>query len=179
MNHSKRSIAIAILLTCVAFTAARCQQAPGSSAATNIPAFGTVDVTADTSTITPTAIIYTNAHMVAQNGATLDADEVRANLVPGGKVQNAVATGHVKAHIAQPTEKTDYNVTADKGVFDPQANRIDLTGNVRAVIQSPMTDGPVVQTGDSGEVYLGKGPDYPKLVMHHVLTHLKPATKSQ
>ena len=153
--------------------------APAAAPAAAIPAFGNIDLTADASTITPTAIIYTNAHMVAQNGATLDADEIRANLAVGGKIDNAVATGHMRAHIAEPSAKTVYNVTADKGVFNPQANRIDLIGNVRAVVDSPMTDGPLVQTGTEGEIYLGKAPEYPKLVMHGVHTTVKPLQQSK
>jgi lipopolysaccharide export system protein LptA len=142
---------------------------------TSLPGLGQINLSAESSEIQPSAIVYKSAHMTAQNGATLDADEIRANLVEGGKLDNAVATGHVRAHISSTEQKGVYTITADKGVFSPKGNRIDLTGNVRAVVESPMTTGPMVQTGDTGVVYLGKAPVYPKLVMTNVHATLTPA----
>jgi hypothetical protein len=174
MNILAKILAAAVVAGIVG--SAVCPAAPSStdSANSTVSGFGEIHLSAESSEIQSSAILYRVAHMVAENGATLDADEIRANLVQGGHVENAVATGHVRAHIAEATQKADYTVTSDKGIFYPKGNRIDLTGNIRAVVTSPMTTGPMVQTSDSAVIYLGKAPDYPKLVMtgnvHAVLT---------
>jgi len=173
MKFSIQLLAAALIAFSTLYSVGRA--APTDSSTPGISGFGEINLTANTSEIEPNAIVYHDAHMVAQNGATLDADEIRANLVQGGKLENAVATGHVKANVASAVQKGVYTLTADKGVFDPKGNKIDLTGNVRAVVESPMTTGPMIQTGDTGIVYLGKAPDYPKLVMTNVHATLTPA----
>jgi lipopolysaccharide export system protein LptA len=136
---------------------------------------GKIDVTADSSVAAPGYVIYKNARLVAQNGATMNADEMRANLTAkGNQIENAVLTGHVVAHLKQEDLARTYTVNADKAVFDPKPNTVTLTGNVVVTVITPYTQGPFVQTGQSGLVQLGKGPDFPVITMYRIHTVFTP-----
>ena len=147
--------------------------APDSATVTT--RLGLVELTSDSSLIGPSCVVYTNAKMTAADGTTVNADDLRANIADAGSIvtlKNIVLTGHVRAHIEQPGRTM--SVSTDKAVYDPKANNIALTGNVRAEVGSKYTAGPWVQTGDSGTILLGHSADYPQLVMYHVHTTFTP-----
>ncbi len=130
---------------------------------------GKVEIDADSSTAGQGVIYYTNAHLRSASGATIDADELRANLAKSSNsLSTVVATGHVRAHINQLATGRSYTVTSDKAVYNPKTNIIDLTGNVKTSVTSAYTVGPLVQTGDSATIQLGTGPDYPIIKTNHV-----------
>ena len=136
---------------------------------------GKVDVSAESSVAGPGYVVYRAARMRTESGMRLDADEVRANLAKGSNaLVNVVATGHVNGHLDQIEQGRSYTVTAEKAVYDPKANRIDLSGGVKTVMTSAYTSGPLVQTGDTAVIQLGKAPDYPLITMNHVHTVFTP-----
>ena len=139
---------------------------PASSSLGNL---GDITLDAASNSFGQGYLIYRHAHMVAQNGTKLDADEIRANIVQStNKLQNIVATGNVKTYLAQPDFHRTYTVTSDKAVYDPATQLVNLTGNVKTVVTSTYTTGPFVQTGDSGVIKLGATPDDTQITMNNV-----------
>jgi hypothetical protein len=135
-----------------------------------------IHLTADSSSSGQGYLIYRNAHLVTNKGTTLDADQLRANLVKGtNALSTIVADGNVKAHMHQYSPSTpkaperDYTVTADHALYDPKLDQITFTGSVVSTVTSALTDGPLVQSGDTAVVQLGKGPEYPQVHMTHVV----------
>jgi hypothetical protein len=114
--------------------------------------------------------------MKSADGTLLSADEIRVDLAQGGsKVAGIVLTGHVDALLQQTApdrSRRDNNrtieVTTEKAVYDPTTNAIEMPGKVTETVTSNMTEGPFVQTGSSGEIQLGKAPDYPKVLLNDV-----------
>lgn len=133
---------------------------------------GNVTIDARQSIANPGSVTFTgHAHLVTENGATLDAAELKALISKEDNTfQKVIATGKVKGTFNQAITKRFYTVYADEGVYDPKKNQIDLTGSVRILIDSPMTKGPLVQTGTSAVVLLGNGPDYPIITTQDVKT---------
>ena len=163
-----------LLVTTIALSGRVTAQNPAPSAGSGIRV-GQVDLTADSSVLGQGYIVYTTAKMKSSDGTTLEADEIRANLANNGNgIENVVLTGHVRGYFAQIDQGRSITVTTDKAVYDPQKNRIDLTGNVTVKVTSAYTIGPLIQTGDSGAIQLGKAPDYPQVIMNHVHTTLTP-----
>ena len=139
---------------------------------------GRVTMKSNSSIVTQGAVTYLSAHMTTDTGAVLDADSIRAEFEQGGgTVQTVVATGHVRAFVPQTTANRQYTVYADKGVFDPKTNQIVLTGAVKTVIASTLTDGPLIQTGDAATIQLGKAPDYPIITMTNVETNFRSSSR--
>ena len=169
MNRTYTALAsLALAATLVGHAAA----AP-TKAASGLSKPGKVTLSAKGSVASQGYISYTDAHLVTDNGATLDAAELKAvfaKSATGTGLDKAIATGHVKATVSQPEFGRKYLVYADKGVFDPKLNQIDLTGNVKILIESSYTDGPLVQTGNSAVIKLGPAPDYPVITMNDVQT---------
>jgi lipopolysaccharide export system protein LptA len=163
------ALALAAVLSTRAFAA---PDAP-RKAVGGLTKSGKVTLTAKGSVASQGAISYTGAHMVTDNGTTLDADELKALFAKTGTgtgLDKAIATGNVKATVNQPEVGRKYLVYADKAVFDPKLNEIDLTGNVRILINSAYTEGPLVQTGNSAVIKLGPAPNYPVITMNDVQT---------
>jgi lipopolysaccharide export system protein LptA len=132
---------------------------------------GPIDVVASQSVFRPGVAEYRKAHMIGKNGLTVDADVIDIKLA----TKSAQMTGNIKAHIKRDAESQDITVNADKASFDRVKNEIVLTGNVKVVIYSPYTNGPMVQTGDSAIVQLGAAPEYPLITMDHVHSTFTPA----
>lgn len=144
---------------------------------------GPVDMYSDQNTITKTAITYIgNVHMRTQSGATMTCDKLVGDMATaGGGFKDCVATGNVVAHVVMVKGET-YDIAADQAYYDIAANTIDLTGKVvKATAVTPYTQGPLVQTGDSGVVVLGPSPNYPDIsqfptiLMKNVHTQFTPA----
>ncbi len=136
--------------------------------AAKLPGFSNVDMVAKDWQYSPGSLVYHVVHAVSKNGSTLDADELKANEAAGGKITTYTADGNVKAVFTDSVNARTYNVNCDLAVFDPKLNKIDLTGNVKIVVISSLTEGPLVQTGTSATIYLGSGPDFPKIDMHQI-----------
>jgi hypothetical protein len=123
------------------------------------------------------SIVYLEPHMSADNGATVDGDELRFNFV-NNSLQNAVVTGNVKAFVPTQDPKQNYTIFADKavyypepikpGVVDPETGKVMLYDHVKLLMASFYTQGPAVQTGDSAEIRLGNGKKYPYIIMNNV-----------
>ena len=142
---------------------------PPATASSSLGNLGDITLDAASNSFGQGYLIYRHAHMVAQNGTKLDADEIRANIVQAtNKLQNIVATGNVKTYLAQPDFHRTYTVTSDKAVYDPATQLVNLTGNVKTVVTSTYTTGPFVQTGDSGVIKLGATPDDTQITMNNV-----------
>ncbi len=140
-----------------------------ATAASSLGNLGDITLDAASNSLGQGYLLYRNAHMVAQNGTKLDADEIRANIAQTtSKLQNIVATGHVKTYLAQPDFHRTYTVTSDKAVYDPATQVINLTGNVKTVVVSSFTAGPFIQTGDSGVIKLGATPDDIQITTYNV-----------
>jgi hypothetical protein len=154
--------------------------APATSASTAAkPAavdqgFGKVkSVTIDGTTAvdTPGSATYTNAHLVTDNGSTLDTLKLKAFFnQTDNTLQKVVATGNVKGTFTQTTTKRKYTVYANEGVYDPKLDQIMFTGSVKILIDSSYTKGPLVQTGTTALVQLGDGPDFPVITTNDVKT---------
>src|SRR5579862_2088489 len=177
-----------LAMAAIAPAAAQTTQAGGkkpsskAGAATSefVKTLGDVIIDSEQNVITPAGIVYTHAHMHAENGATMDCDELRGNSDKSGNITQFIATGNVVAHVPFAKDQT-YDISADKAVYDPSTHQIDLTGKpVTATAETPYTKGPVVQTGDSGVVILGPSPNYPKttdfptILMNKVHTQFSP-----
>ncbi len=140
-----------------------------ATAANSLGNLGDITLDAASNSLGQGYLLYRGAHMVAQNGTKLDADEIRANVAQTtSKLQNIVATGHVKTYLAQPDFHRTYTVTSDKAVYDPATQVINLTGNVKTVVVSSFTAGPFIQTGDSGVIKLGATPDDIQITTYNV-----------
>jgi lipopolysaccharide export system protein LptA len=138
-------------------------------AQTPLPATtGPISIDAKDSEARQGSVVYHFAHVTLTNGTTLDTDELKAIETKDNKLDEATATGNVKAFVNDIPNNRTYTVTSDSAIFDPVANTIDLNGNVKAIIKSQYTVGPIVQTGTSATIYLGKGPDFPKIEMRQV-----------
>jgi hypothetical protein len=131
---------------------------------------GPLDVVAASNTYHAGILTYKMAHIKGKNGLTIDADTVEINLA--NKVSQMY--GHVKAHIRKAEVSQDMTVNSDKAVFDQVKNQIDLTGNVKVVILSTYTSGPLIQTGDSAVMKLGPAPEFPEITMDNVHTSFTP-----
>ena len=150
-------------------TAKAAPSSAGAGAASSLGNLGDITLDAASNSFGQGYLIYRRAHMVAQNGTKLDADEIRANIVPStNKLQNIVATGNVKTYLAQPDFHRTYTVISDKAVYDPATQLINLTGNVKTVVTSAYTAGPFVQTGDSGVIKLGATPNDVQITTYNV-----------
>jgi lipopolysaccharide export system protein LptA len=169
MIVSSKYITLAFVL---AFTAALCSTFDVSAQVSAIAGSGPIALVARSSEATPNYILYDFATITMKNGTTLYADELKAVEAKSQGLETATATGNVKAVVNDLVNSRNYTVTADNAVFDPRTNTIDLTGNVKTVITSSYTDGPLIQTGTSATVYLGKGPDFPKIDMRQVHAEL-------
>lgn len=173
------SACAALLLTAVAGTLA---QPAANSSAMSLGNVGTVEVDAAHNIITRSQITYTDAHMRTENGATLVCDQLVGDLnATGQSFKDCIATGNVVARVVLVNKET-YDISADKAVYHVAQNEIDLTGKVvKAVATTPYTQGPLVQTGDSGVVLLGPSPKYPDvtvyptILMDNVHTEFTPA----
>ncbi|HEY3329186.1 MAG TPA: hypothetical protein VGK19_04125 [Capsulimonadaceae bacterium] len=171
----KRNLSFALALATVALSITASLAAPvvPTKSAGGIGKPGKITLTAKSSSASQGAIIYTDAHMVTDNGATLDAAEIKAVLAKsasGSGLDRVIATGHVKGVVDQAETGRKYTIFADKGVYNPKLNQIDLTGSVKIQIDSNYTQGPLIQTGNAAVVKLGTGPDYPIITMTEVQT---------
>lgn len=156
-----------------AATGMMCACCLAQSGITKTQAIGPVDVTASSWAYHSGVMTYKDAHLVGSNGLTIDADTVDITVA----TKTAQLTGDVKAHLATPQSSQgieDMTVYADKAVYDRAANRVDLSGDVKCILYSVYTDGPLVQTGDSAVMQLGPPPDFPVVTMEHVHTTFTP-----
>jgi hypothetical protein len=138
------------------------------------PAIGkihNVTIVGSDSVNTPNTATYSHAHLVTDNGSTLDTLKLEAFLTQTGTVQKIVATGSVIGSLTQAITSRKYTVYSDEAVFDPKLNQIHLTGAVKIVIESAFTKGPLIQTGSSAIVQLGDGPDFPVITTNDVKTN--------
>jgi lipopolysaccharide export system protein LptA len=166
-SSTKRSKLIPIFLSTFAILLLR-MPATASAPSSSIAGVGKISIDAAESQAASGYVIYKFAHLTTTTGSTVDADELKATVATGNQLSQATATGHVRAFVNDVATHRKYTVTADMAVFDPKADTVDLTGNVKAVIVSPYTDGPVVQTGTSATIQLGPAPDFPKIIMRQV-----------
>jgi lipopolysaccharide export system protein LptA len=153
----------------------------------------TVKIVAATFDGDPGLITYTHPHVTTNENETLDADQLTSKNV-GKDAKILTAEGNVKIVVdrsqpsaphtpddktaAPPDVITSYTAYSDKAVYDTAKGEIILTGSeVKIVVLSPNTDGPMVTVGSDAVIELGKDPkdpSYPKITMHNVTTDLTP-----
>lgn len=175
MYRTQLAIAAALLSFTLAAAAPASSQKPedakSRAADTGFSRPKNVTIVGTSAIDTPTTITYANAHMVTDNGSTLDAVKLEAFIdQKTNNIDHAVATGAVKGTFTQQLTKRKYTVYADQGVYDPKFNQIHLTGSVRILVESTYTQGPLVQTGTTALVQLGSGPEYPKITTNDAKT---------
>lgn len=149
----------------------------------------------------PGALTFTKARVTTSENETLDCDTLKAKSL-GKDLYLFTAEGNVKIVItreaaedapdispapASPgksgkpvnrSQDTVYTAYSDKAVYDMSKNRINLTGSqVKIVVDSPNTDGPMIQTGNDAVILLSNDPknqNYPDITMHNTITTFTP-----
>jgi len=132
---------------------------------------GKVTIDGTVAVDTPASATYINAHLVTENGSTLDSLKLKAFINPtDNTLQKVVATSKVKATFTQAITNRKYTMYCDEAIYDPKLDQVHLTGSVRILIETSYTQGPLVQTGVTALVQLGNGPDYPVITTNDVRT---------